>query len=54
MMVEEKLEAEQDRFKSGEEELSIRRLRLLEKSTILELFSKVNQKTFFLLGLRMI
>ena len=40
--MEEKLEADQDIIKSGEEEESIRRLRLLEESTILKLFSKVN------------
>ena len=47
-MVEEKLEAEQDRFKSGEEELSIRRLRLLEESTILKLLFKGEPKDVFL------
>ena len=52
-MVRLKFDAKQDRFKSGEEEESIRRLRLLEETTILKLFSKMNQKTFFLLRLRM-
>ena len=47
-MVEEKLEAEQDRFKSGEEELSIRMLRLLEESTILKLLFKGEPKDVFL------
>jgi hypothetical protein len=41
MMVEEKLEAEQDLIKCSEEEESIRRLRLLEESRIVKLFSKV-------------
>ena len=45
--MEEKLEAEQDLIKCSEEEESIRRLRLLEESRIVKLFSKVNQKMFF-------
>ena len=39
--MEEKLEAEQDLIKCSEEEESIRRLRLLEESRIVKLFSKV-------------
>ena len=45
------IEAEQDIFKSGEEEYFIRRLRVFKESSILKLFSKVNLKTLFLLRL---
>ena len=52
--MEEKLEAEKDLLKCSEEEESIRRLRFLEESRIVKQFSKVNQKMFFLLRLRVI